>query len=508
MGTSLVRIPLVSVLLVAAVVLGLRLTADDGAEETVSAEDEVASSSTTAPSSQVETTAVAADRLLPALAADEVGPLNETEPDPEPDPDMLHFATQIETGELGDTFIRFRFAASHGTSYTAVVSKDGVVVGTTDGSAPAGEIEPNRIDGLEPDTLYTIQVTLIGPPGVQSDPLQFRTSGSSGDPELDRQTPKVEFMDLEMTSLQYNKASFKYRASVCSIGLFVVIEQETGQEVGQNRGLDEGCVDRHLAIPGQWTPELKSETTYILLLTLEANGLGRGLPYGNVATEAIVFTTPARPVPPDPSERGVAAVEFVNIEQKETGTTDVRIDYETNICTHGSFVIREIGGAEVGRHSGFPRGCSTTHSAIPGLWTEPLEPDTSYVVVVTAEADGPGQGDGNAATESVSVRTAPVRSEEAPVEPVEITDLEVTATGGEVTANFATSACATSVVSTFGEGRLFVDSVEDTECSTTHSVSGLDLATDGPTVVVVSVSDPDAGSVANRASEIAVVAGP
>lgn len=424
------------------------------------------------------------------------------------------FDTDIEVGQLGETFLRFRFVSSESTPYTVVVKEDGQVVSTSEGSVRGGELEANRIDGLEPGRTYTAQITLIGPPSAQSHELIFRTDGGVEDASIDAQTDQVEFIDLTTTWTKFNQAQFDYKSNVCANGSFVVIEQATGEEVGRNDGHPNGCVDKHLAIPGRWTSELKPETTYLVIISLEANGFSRGRQYGNVTTETIEITTPPRPTPNDPVERTVADVEFVSMEQMETSATTVRIDYETNVCTNGSFVVREVGGDEVGRHDGSTRGCSTTHSAIPGLWTDELEPDTSYVVVISAEADGAGQGDGNIATDSITVRTEAADASTVPANPVEISSVDAEIdTDGRVVATVLTSACTSLTASVFEQAGALLGTTSVAECAEAHTIvidpvdgDGNPVTIDGGAVLVVTVTAASGDeTLPDRASSVTIL---
>ncbi len=414
----------------------------------------------------------------------------------------------VEVAQLGETFIRYRFRSSEPTAYTAVVMLDGEVVSTREGVLAAGEVKTERVEGLEPGTVYTAQATLVGPPAVQSSEVLFRTIGSEPDPIKDSETPQVEMINLRVTDLQWDHFQFDYLSNVCANGTFIVIEQESGEEVGRNNGHPNGCVGKHLGVPGWWTPDLSPSTTYVVLVTLEANGEFRGRPYGNTVTESLVVTTPPRPTPGDPGERSVDPVELAGMTQMETDASSVRVDFSTNVCSNVSFVVREVGGDEVGRHDGFPRGCSTTHSAIPGVWTDALEPDTSYLVVVTAEADGAGQGDGNVATETITVRTTPFfAAPEDPPDAVEIVGLESSIDGDTATVRFQTNICTTATVTTFEQGGALVDLAESTgDCATTHVFTGLAVAGENKSVLVATVDGEElAPGEPNRTSVTSVL---
>lgn len=478
----------------------------DATEAVAGAEDAVAATEGETPTT--EQTEETAEQTQEENAVAEPSPPSTTAVAEQDESAGPVFATDIEVGQLGETFLRFRFKSSESTSYTTVVKRDGDVVSTQEGSVKAGQVEAERIDGLEPGTLYTAQITLIGPPTVQSYELLFRTDGDEGDPVTDALTEKVEFIDLKMTSAKFDRIQFDYKSNVCANASFVVIEEATGEEVGRNDGHPNGCTDKHLAIPGQWTARLQPETSYVVLISLEANGFKRGRQYGNAVTETMVITTPARPVPADPVERSVAAVEFAAMQQMETTDSTVRIDFETNVCANASFVIREVGGEEVGRHDGSPRGCSTGHSAVAGLWTPALEPDTSYVIVVTAEADGLGQGEGNVATDTITVRTAATPPEVDPNnEDVEIASVSAELIDGEVVATVSTNICSTAIAATFEQaGAALETATSQAECSVDHVLLLGSPSVEGNTVVVVTVDvEVTPGTPANRATTSVLV---
>lgn len=233
---------------------------------TTTSEPVVTSTPTTAAPASTTTTTATPDITLP------------------PDSEPATFAQRIDIGEIGETFLRFRFAAENTSGYSAIVRQDGAVVSRTTGSAPAGQTVNASFNGLLPGTDYTVQVTLDGPPATSSPTVPFRTSGGAG-PAADI---AVQLQNLRLAEVGSTRVRIDYESNVCANGSFRVRE-EGGDLVGTNSGQEAGCTTRHLAIPGFWTPALKPNTTYIITVAVEANG--RGLGDGNTESRSLTVTT-------------------------------------------------------------------------------------------------------------------------------------------------------------------------------------------------------------------------
>ncbi len=140
------------------------------------------------------------------------------------------------------------------------------------------------------------------------------------------------------------------------------------------------------------------------------DGLTPGTDY---TVEAILDTSPPAVSPAVPfrtsggtPEPAVEAVTLINPRVVDVQSTRFEINYESNICANGSFVIRDPAGTIVGSNAGQAAGCTTRHLAIPGFWTPALRPNTTYTITLTVEANGAGQGGGNTASTSVTVTTS------------------------------------------------------------------------------------------------------
>ncbi len=194
------------------------------------------------------------------------------------------FAQRIDIGQLGENSLRFRFASEATTGYTAVVRQDGVIVSRTTGSAPAGTTVDASFNGLLPGTDYTVQVILDGPPSATSPAVPFRTAGGDA-PEAEQ---PVSLQNLRLSSVGSTSFQVDYESNICANGSFSIREQG-GAIVGSNAGQAQGCTTRHLGIPGFWTPALTPNTTYIITVSVEANGQGRGA--GNTDSRSLTVTT-------------------------------------------------------------------------------------------------------------------------------------------------------------------------------------------------------------------------
>lgn len=201
-----------------------------------------------------------------------------------PPRDPVAFSQRVDIGELGDTFVRYRFTADRTSSYTAVLRRDGAIESTTAGTANEGEQVNARFDGLLPGNDYSVQIVLAGPPEAVSAAVAFRTPGAAATAA----TAPVEVLDLRIADLGETRVELHYESNICANGSFTIVDA-AGTLVGSNQGQAVGCTTRHLAIPGFWTPALEPGTSYTITVTVEADG--RGLGGGNVASTSLTLTT-------------------------------------------------------------------------------------------------------------------------------------------------------------------------------------------------------------------------
>ena len=202
-----------------------------------------------------------------------------------PDEEPAEFAQRIDIGRIGESTLQFRFSSATTTSYVVTVRSGGTVVTSKSGGTQANQLVNETVQGLTPGTDYTVQVTLNGPPSVDSPRVSFRTSG--GDDPAPVDTP-VAVQGLRLVSTGSTRFEVNYESNICANGSFVIREQG-GAVVGSNAGQASGCTTRHLAIPGFWTAALQPNTTYVITVTVEANGAGKG--GGNTSSQSLTVTT-------------------------------------------------------------------------------------------------------------------------------------------------------------------------------------------------------------------------
>ena len=194
------------------------------------------------------------------------------------------FSQRIDVGRIGDTSLAMRFETTASTDYTLIVRSNGAVVETVTGFAVGNQLENVTINGLTPGTDYTVQAVLDTTPSVSSPTVPFRTSGGAPEPAVEA----VTLLNARVVDLQATRFEVNYESNICANGSFVIREQG-GPQVGSNAGQAAGCTTRHLAVPGFWTAALKPNTTYVITITVEANGAGQG--GGNTATTSLTVTT-------------------------------------------------------------------------------------------------------------------------------------------------------------------------------------------------------------------------
>ena len=146
-----------------AVIIAIGNGDDDLVEASSTAPTTTITDETTTTTTSTTTTTVveeAADTAPPpTIAADVAEQADEDDVVLSPELTM-----DVEVAQLGETFIRYRFRSSEPTAYTAVVKTlEGEVINTEEGLLAPEEIITERVEGLEPGTVYIAQATLVGP---------------------------------------------------------------------------------------------------------------------------------------------------------------------------------------------------------------------------------------------------------------------------------------------------------------------------------------------------------
>lgn len=280
---------------------------------------------------------------------------------------VASFTASAYTVEEGDS-ITFTSTSTGQITSTAWRFGDG---GTASGS-PAWHT-------FSHDGSYTVVLTVTGPGGSHT---ASRTITVNDPPTVTPVFTKV----IEMGDFGDDFVRFRFTTNVTT-GYTARIR--TGSTVVKTQsGTAQAYSQVSVNMGG-----LTAGTDYTLQVTLN------GPP--SVASSWVGFRTSGGVVTPT-----VTPVTLNNLRSSDIRSDRFQVNYESNICANGSFVIREQGGAVVGSNAGQSNGCTTTHLGIPGFWTSKLKANTTYVITLTVEADGQGKGNGNTATKSITVTTS------------------------------------------------------------------------------------------------------
>ena len=206
-------------------------------------------------------------------------------PDQLPGPVQVDVSQRITIRTIGDTMLRFSFGPDVASEYTATISNASGVATTLTGEAQSGQLVDETVEGLEPGTVYQVDVALSGDTEVQLAPVTIRTSG--GEP-AEPATEQVTISEVDVVDVRSERFQLSYNSNICANASFE-IRNLGGEVVGSNAGLEAGCGTSHHAVPGFWTEALESGTTYEVEIQVEADGAGLG--NGNIATETLTVTT-------------------------------------------------------------------------------------------------------------------------------------------------------------------------------------------------------------------------
>ena len=204
-------------------------------------------------------------------------------------------------------------------------------------------------------------------------------------PEPPEEPPEFE-QRIDIGDIGETNVRFRFTSSVTTG--YTVRVTTGGTNVATQSGSATGGVLENVTISG-----LTPGTDYSVSVTLNGSS--------SVTSSPVAFRTPGGDAAP-----AVDPVAVLNLRVASTESTRFQVNYESNVCANGSFVITDSSGTIVGSNAGQADGCTTRHLGIPGFWTPALQPNTTYTITVTVEANGRGQGGGNTASQSLTVTTA------------------------------------------------------------------------------------------------------
>ena len=224
---------------------------------------------------------------------------------------------------------------------------------------------------------YTVRLTATGPGGTDSTTRSITVTAPQPAPAF---VGTIEIGDLDETFVKY-----RFRSDTTTT--YTAVVKQGGSTVASASGTATANQLVNITANG-----LSADTDYTIQVTLA------GSPS---ATDTATIRTPGGTPPVT-----TTPVQLLNLRITELGSTRVQLNYESNVCANGSFVISKSGGGQVGSNAGQADGCGTNHLAIPGFWTNALEPNTTYTITITVEANGRGQGNGNTDTKSLTFTTS------------------------------------------------------------------------------------------------------
>ncbi len=284
-----------------------------------------------------------------------------TSPEPEPVACFTASATTVTVNQS----VSFSNCSDDATSYSWDFGD-----GSTSTSASASHSWSSA------DT-YTVRLTATGPGGTDSTTRSITVNAAQPSPDF---VGTIEIGDLDETFVKY-----RFRSDTTTT--YTAVVKQGGSTVASASGT--ATADQLVNITANG---LTADTDYTIQVTLAGSPAATG-----TATIRTPGGTP--PVTTTP-------VQLLNLRITDLGSTRVQLNYESNVCANGSFVISKSGGGQVGSNAGQSDGCGTNHLAIPGFWTNALEPNTTYTITITVEANGRGQGNGNTDTQSMTFTTS------------------------------------------------------------------------------------------------------
>ncbi len=252
-----------AVLLVVAGVAFLALNSDSADIDVATDEDQAVPSSTSEPpsstSSEAPTTTIA--------------------------PEDLDFEAALGIVSIDETAVAITFMPNQATAFNATVRDGAVVVQTEGGSADGAEPIQLDFDRLDPATTYTVEVTLIGPPSVLSERLEFRTAADPSDP-ASFDVP----ITIDSAELMNDDGRIEVSTNLCSAVSFVLLDPADQREIGRSSTNEANadsvaCETTHVLDTAAASAEVGYSGPYTVIIEVEevVDGVGSG----NVAVTTI-----------------------------------------------------------------------------------------------------------------------------------------------------------------------------------------------------------------------------
>ena len=184
--------------------------------------------------------------------------------------------TQVSTNDLEAVF-----TTSQDTVFNATLRSGDQIIDTQSASSIADATTSVQFGGLDATTLYSLEVTLIGPPVLVSPRLEIRTAGDD--------TP-VEITSLGLAAVTASTALVTFETNLCASTSVVVLDARDQREVQRVMSeRDDVCAHDHELAIGTGTP-LDPATDYVVLVEATAS-MGENSNSSNVTSESISLRT-------------------------------------------------------------------------------------------------------------------------------------------------------------------------------------------------------------------------
>ena len=190
------------------------------------------------------------------------------------------FSTPLGFTEVRADSLMATFTTSEETVFNATLRSGGSVVETTSGDAIPMESTSVTFADLDASTVYSLEVTLLGPPSVVSDRLEIRTGGDD---------IPLEISELAVADVTATSASFEFQTSLCAVVSLVVLDASDQRELQRVRSEPDGpCSQSHVIVTGE--PALEPGSDYVVLVEAVASS-GDESDAGNSTSESISLRT-------------------------------------------------------------------------------------------------------------------------------------------------------------------------------------------------------------------------